>query len=297
MKASVVREFTEPLPVVVGADGSEPSLRAVDWAADEAALHGVPLRIVHAYRWDRYEGAAPAREHGEPSARVTPDDVVLVATRRARRHHPDLTVTAEAVAEEPEYVLLRAARDASAVVVGTRGRGGVADLLLGSVSLTVATSAGCPVIVIRGSHDNRAVGGRHGGIVVGVADAPTAAVRFAAEEARRRGAALDAVRAWRCPTHDTADHALLAGTPERVHEERAAKELEAALAGVPADARLRRHTVEGPARRVLLTASHEADLLVVGRRRPGQFGHRLGRVAHTLLHHSVCPVAVVPDTD
>ncbi|MFF5308140.1 universal stress protein [Streptomyces massasporeus] len=284
------------LPMVVGVDGSESSLRAVDWAADQAALHGVPLRIVHAYRWDRYEGAALARELGKPSGRVTSDDILAVATRRARRHHPDLAVTPEAVGEEPEYVLLREARHASAVIVGTRGRGELADLLLGSVSLTVATAAVCPVIVIRGNHDNRAADGRHGRIVVGVADAPTASVRFAYEEARRRGAALDAVRAWRCPTHDTADHPLLAGAPERVHEERAAKELEAALAGAPADVRLRRHTVEGPARRVLLTASHEADLLVVGRRRPGQFGHRLGRVAHTLLHHSACPVAVVPDT-
>ncbi|WP_371102118.1 universal stress protein, partial [Streptomyces sp. PU_AKi4] len=98
------------------------------------------------------------------------------------------------------------------------------------------------------------------------------------------------------PAHDTADHPLLTGTPERLHEERAAKELEAALAGAPADVRLRWHTVEGPARRALLAASHEADLLIVGRRHPGQFGHRLGRIAHTLLHHSACPVAVVPDT-
>ncbi|MEV5431712.1 universal stress protein [Streptomyces sp. NPDC052701] len=284
------------LPMVVGVDGSEASLKAVDWAADEAALHGVPLRIVHAYRWDRYEGAGLARELGKPLARVTSDDILIVATRRACRHHPDLAVTTEAVAEEPEYVLLREARNASAVIVGTRGRGELADLLLGSVSLTVATAADCPVIVIRGNHDNRAADGRHGRIVVGVADAPTAAVRFACEEARRRGAALGALRAWRCPTHDTADHPLLAGSAERLHEERAAKELEAALADAPADVTLRRHTVEGPARRVLLTASSEADLLVVGRRRPGQFGHRLGRVAHTVLHHAACPVAVVPDT-
>ncbi|MCM3300469.1 universal stress protein [Streptomyces pseudogriseolus] len=284
------------LPMVVGVDGSESSLRAVDWAADEAALHGLPLRIVHAYRWDRYEGAALAREFGKPSGRVTSDDILVVATRRARRHHADLPVTTEAMAEEPEYVLLREARNASAVIVGTRGRGELADLLLGSVSLTVATAAPCPVIVIRENHDNRAADGRHGRVVVGAADAPTAAVRFAYEEARRRGAALDAVRAWRCPTHGAAGHPLLTGTPERAHEERAAKELQAALADAPADVELHRHTVEGPARQVLLTASNEADLLVVGRRRPGQFGHSLGRVAHTLLHHSACPVAVVPDT-
>ncbi|MBC9716047.1 universal stress protein [Streptomyces sp. TRM66268-LWL] len=284
------------LPMVVGVDGSEPSLRAVDWAADEAALHGVGLRIVHAYRWERYEGPAIARELGKPSLRVTAEDILAAATRRARRRHPSLHITAEAVAEEAEYVLVHEARKAAAVIVGTRGRGELANLLLGSVSLTVATQADCPVVVVRGTQDNRDTGARHGRVVVGVADAPTEAVRFAYEEARLRGAILSAVRAWRCPTHDTADHPLLTGTPERLHEERAANELEAALAGAPADLKLHRHTVEGPARRALLTASHEADLLVVGRRRPGQFGHRLGRVAHMVLSHAACPIAVVPDT-
>ncbi|GHC47515.1 hypothetical protein GCM10010309_02500 [Streptomyces violaceochromogenes] len=51
---------TMDLPLVAGVDGSEPSLRAVDWAADEAALRGVPLRLVNASLWERYEGAAPA---------------------------------------------------------------------------------------------------------------------------------------------------------------------------------------------------------------------------------------------
>ncbi|MCP9989630.1 universal stress protein [Streptomyces albogriseolus] len=135
------------LPVVVGVDGSEPSVRAVDRTADEAARHGVPLRIVHAYRWDRHEGASLAREIGKPSGHVTSDDILVVATRRARRHHPDIPVTTEAVAEEPEYVLLREARHASVVIVGHRGRGELADLPLGSVSLAVATAADCPVIV------------------------------------------------------------------------------------------------------------------------------------------------------
>lgn len=224
------------------------------------------------------------------------DDILVAATRHAGRHHPDLAVTTEAVAGEPEYVPLREARNASAVIVGTRGRGGLTDLVLGSVSPAVATEVACPVVVIRGAHDNRAADARHGRIVGGVADAPTAAVRFAHEEARRRGAVLAAVRAWRRPVHDTADHPPLTGTPERLHEERAVREPEAALAGAPPDVELHRYTVEGPARRAFLTASHEADPLVVGRRSPGQFGHRLGRIAHTLLHHSICPIAVLPDT-
>ena len=56
------------LPIVVGVDGSDPSLRAVDWAADEAVVRGVPLSVVYACLWERYEGAALARDLGKPSA-------------------------------------------------------------------------------------------------------------------------------------------------------------------------------------------------------------------------------------
>ncbi|MEU0163730.1 universal stress protein [Streptomyces sp. NPDC006261] len=285
------------LPMMVGVDGSEASLRAVDWAADEAALRRAPLRIVYASLWERYEGPALAREIGSSSGRVAAEDILAAAALRALRHHAELHVTTADVLEEPEHALVRESRDASALVVGTRGRSGLADLLLGSVSLTVAAQADCPVIVIRGSHSNRAVARGRDHIVVGVADAPTAAVRFAYAEAKRRDAALEAVRAWRCPMHESVDHPLLTGEPERVYEERAARELEEALADAPGEVRLRRRTVEGPARRVLLAASRDAGLLIVGRRRPGRPGPHLGRVAHTVLHHSGCPVVVVPERE
>ncbi|MBE8471986.1 universal stress protein [Streptomyces justiciae] len=286
------------LHVVVGVDGSEPSLRAADWAADEAVLRGVPLRVVYACRWDRYEGAALARDLGKPSAEVLPQDVVAGATRRVQARHPDLKVTGDVVFEEPEYTLVREGRNASVLVVGTRGRSGVAEALLGSVSLTVAAHADCPVIVLRGNHDTKAAHGTHGRVVMGVGEDPEEAAavrRFAYEEARRRAVPLDAVRAWRCPAHETTDHPLLADAPARLHEEEAAKALTEALGDAPPDVEARPRTVEGPARRVLVDASEGADLLVVGaKRRTGHLGLQLGRVAHAALHHSACPVAVVP---
>ncbi|WP_434099607.1 universal stress protein [Streptomyces sviceus] len=282
------------LPVVVGVDGSEPSMRAVDWASDEAALRGVPLRIVNACLWERYEGAALAHDLGEPSARALPQEVVQGAVRRAGARHPDLKVTSEAVFEEPEYALVRESRNASLLVTGTRGRGGMTEALLGSVSLTVAGHAHCPVIVVRGDHDNQARAGRHGRIVVGTGQKTTLA--FAFEEAARRGAAVEAIRAWRCPAHESTDHPLLAGEPARLHEQQAVEALDAALQDAPDTAELHRRTVEGPAGAVLVGASHHADLLVVGaRRRPRHFGLQLGRVAHRVLHHSACPVAIVPE--
>jgi nucleotide-binding universal stress UspA family protein len=88
----------------------------------------------------------------------------------------------------------------------------------------------------------------------------------------------------------------MVGEPARLHEEQAAEELEEALREAPDDVEVRRRTVEGPARRALLDASAGADLLVVGaQRRSGHFGLQLGRVAHGVLHHAACPVAVVPE--
>ncbi|WP_338682283.1 universal stress protein [Streptomyces acidiscabies] len=264
-------------PVVVGVDGSESSLRAVDFAADEAALRGAPLRLVHAFLWERYEGAGP----------VTAEDILRTAERRAALRRPDVPVSLDVLPEEPEYALIREGREASLLVVGTRGRGGLAELLLGSVSLAVAARAACPVIVVRGDHDPQRR------VVVGIGERE-AALDFAVQEARLRHATLDAVRAWRCPARESTDHPLLAGEPARLHEQHAVEALDRALKNAPAT--VNRRTAEGPARTVLLAASHGADLLVVGaRRHPGHLGLQLGRVAHAVLHHSSCAVAVVPE--
>ncbi len=291
------------LPLVVGVDGSEPSLRA----ADDAALRGVLLRLVYAFMWQRYEGAAPAWDAGKPGAQMRAEDIVGHAARRAHRRRADVHLSLAVLPEEPEYALVRESRNACALVVGSRGRSGVAELLLGSVGLAVAAHADCPVIVLRGSHDNQGGAGQHGLVLLGVGEAPagSAAVRFALREARLRDVPLEAVRAWRCPAHETIDHPppdfvrgypQLVGNSARLYEQRAAQMLGAALRDVPPDAVVRRRTAEGPARRALVQAFHRADLLVVGaRRRTGHVGPALGRVAHAMLHHSACPVAVVPE--
>jgi nucleotide-binding universal stress UspA family protein len=121
-------------------------------------------------------------------------------------------------------------------------------------------------------------------------------VRFAFEEARRRGVPVDVVRAWRCPAHESTDHPLMAGEPARLHEQQAVEALETALQDVPADVESHRRIVEGHARTVLVDASRDADLLIVGaKRRPGHYGLQLGRVAHGVLHYSACPVVIVPE--
>lgn len=289
---------TMELPLIVGVDGSEASLMALDWAVDEAARLGLPLRLVYGSLWERYEGAAPPGSPERPSGQVMAENIVGVATERARRRNPEVKVSAEVVPEEAADALLREGNNASALVTGSRGRGELKGLLLGSVSLAVASRAHCPVYVVRG--DKAALESTHERILLGAGEPATGgeAARFAFREADARKCTLDVVRAWRCPAHETTDHPMLADAPARHHEERASDLLDELIHDAAADhpgVRVRRDTVEGPARKVLLNRSAAADLVIIGaQRRHGHFGLQLGRLGHTLLHHADCPVAIVP---
>ncbi|MGK3944310.1 universal stress protein [Streptomyces caeruleatus] len=286
------------LPLVVGVDGSESSLAALDWAVDEAARQGLPLRLVYASLWERYEDVAPSADPDRPSEQVMAENIVERAVERARRRDPEVKVSAEVIPEDAVDTLLREGHNATALVTGSRGRSELKGMLLGSVGLAVAARAHCPVIVVRG--DRAGVAGTHERIVLGAGDPASAgeAARFAFHEAEKRGGVLDVVRAWRCPAHETADEPRLAQNPAHLHEERASAQLDDLIDEEMADhpgVRVRRNTVEGPARRVLLNRSAAADLVIIGaRRRTGPFGLQLGRVGHTLLHHAQCPVAIVP---
>ncbi|BCM64770.1 MULTISPECIES: universal stress protein [Streptomyces] len=286
------------LPLVAGVDGSDSSLTAVDWAVDEAARHGLPLRLLHASLWEIYEGVQPSFGSDRPAEEVMAEHIVASCVERARRRNPEVKVSGKAVAEDAVSALLRVGPDAFALVTGSRGRGQIAGMLLGSVGLAVAARAVCPVVVVRGAEPNRQGALRN--VVVGVGDESdgAGAVRFAVREAEVRGCALTAVRAWRNPSQEPVDHMLIADDAARLREERASVGLDAALSQVVREhprVDVRRRPAEGPAHRILLEASAEADLIVVGaQRRHGHFGLQLGRVAHTLLHHAECPVAVIP---
>ncbi|MFE7276240.1 universal stress protein [Streptomyces sp. NPDC057623] len=286
------------LPLVVGVDGSDSSLQAVDWAVDEAARLGLSLRLVYASLWERYEGSRPSFSADRPAEEVMAEHIAASCAERAELRNPEVKVSSEVLPSDAVSALLHAAHESSALVTGSRGRGEIAGLLLGSVSLTVAARAVCPVVVVRGGERNRQ--GSFGRVVVGVGDSAdgSAAVRFAFREAEARGCALTAVRAWRRPAHERADHPLTAGDTAGADEEPASALLTDALRDAVRNhpqVDVHRQVVEGPAHMVLLDASVEADLVVVGAlRRHGRFGLQLGRAAHTLLHHSECPVAVVP---
>ncbi|MEU8215027.1 universal stress protein [Micromonospora taraxaci] len=126
-------------PVAVGVDGSDASLVALGFAAERAAQRQVPLRVLHA--WTPGPGGAA----GVPDERAS----VEAALEPWRRTFPELDITVDLVGGSPASMLIEASRDARLVVVGSRGRGGLAGMLLGSVSQQLIQHSHCPVAVVR----------------------------------------------------------------------------------------------------------------------------------------------------
>ncbi|MEU9619737.1 universal stress protein [Streptomyces sp. NPDC088846] len=288
------------LPVVVGVDGSEGSLRALDWAAAEAARSGHPLRVVHASLWEHYEGMRPASDTERPSEQVLAEHLVAGARERALRLGPEVAVAASVEPEDPVAALVRESHEAAMVVLGSRGRGRIAGMLLGSVSLALAGRSHCPVVVIPARKPDTPP--RPGRVVVGISDAaePSAALVFALAQAVSRHGELVAVRAWRSPAHQPRPHPLISGSPASAHHQQAEEHLEEVLTKLDRtaapDITVHRSVVQGPVHHELIEAAEGAELLVVGARRPsGWHGSHLGPVNHAMLHYAPCPVAVVPD--
>lgn len=281
--------------IVVGDDGSEPSLRAIDWAADEAGHRGASLHVVYVVTPWLFDvptdpGAAQVREQLLDGGR----DIVDLGVARARDRVPGLEVTGEQTGGQPAKVLIERARDALMVVTGSRGTGGLTGLVLGSVAMQVASHAPCPAVVVRASKPSA-----HREVVVGVDGAPDSAeaVGFAFEEASLRGVRLRALLAWSHPVSTgPGDMQPLVYDREIVDAEEK-RLLAESLAGWQAkypDVAVVSETVHGRAAKILAEASVHADLLVVGARGRGGFvGLLMGSVSHAMLLRAHCPVAVV----
>ncbi|MER5770256.1 universal stress protein [Streptomyces sp. NPDC001985] len=285
-------------PVVVGVDGSKSALTAVEVAAREARLRGVGLHVVHAFIWPTLHvslGPSPVGPK-DGGLRNTAERLLSDAVTRARETEPGVVVTQDLVTGEALTVLEAQSRDASLVVVGSRGMGGFIGLLVGSTAVHLAAHGRCPVLVVRG--DARGTGP----VVVAVDGSPEAgaAIGFAFAEAAARGAELVAVHAWNTWTERGDDDP---GFPENlvdgIDRMRAAEErlLAEALAGWQdryPEVTAHRRLVENRIRQALIEETEQAQLIVMGARGRGGFaGLLLGSVSQALLHHAHCPVAVV----
>lgn len=141
---------TSRAPIVVGIDGSPVSEAALAAAFEEASLRGVTLIAVHAYREDF--GDLMFTEVGAVEWEPAEDIERRVLTERLAgwgEKYPDVVVERQLLRERPRHALLKLSGDAQLVVVGSRGRGGFAGLLLGSTSQALVYHAACSVMVVR----------------------------------------------------------------------------------------------------------------------------------------------------
>jgi nucleotide-binding universal stress UspA family protein len=140
--------------ISVGVDGSAQSQRALEWAIKEAGLRHAALTVlaVHQVAGNHWTGAPEVYPSDQPETdkmRQTAQDVVQKAVDAAGEPGP-ASVTVRAVSGIAAQELISASRDSDLVVVGSRGGGGFARLMLGSVSQQVVSHAACPVVVIPG---------------------------------------------------------------------------------------------------------------------------------------------------
>ncbi|MGW6566752.1 universal stress protein [Streptomyces sp. NPDC054975] len=284
--------------IVAGVDGSPESLAAADWAAREASRRGLPLRLVHAWRWEPLD--IPLKQDRTHQERMA-TEVLTAAESAITGRHPGLDLTTDIVPDTPVAALLGTEERAEMLVIGSRGYGVVAGFLLGSYGQQIIAAATRPVVAVR-ARDDAAAAGEGGEVVVGQLGEPedsAPALGFAFAAAAARGASLRAVRAWNLPALYAYSPGSMALADEAgglvPYEEKALREALAPWRERFPDVPVTEHVEIGSAGQVLLSSSGAAQLLVVGRRaRRGAIGPRIGSVAHAALHLAPCPVAVVP---
>ncbi|MFI6780615.1 universal stress protein [Micromonospora sp. NPDC050276] len=282
-------------PVVVGVDGSPSSLVAAEHAARAALLRSRPLLLVHGYLHPFGYGV-PLNPYdvGMPGPSEEAQEMLERTAAELVDRWPGLAVEVRQVAGGPGATMVEESRRADLVVVGSRGLGGFAGLLLGSVGAQVAAHAHCPVLVVRPDEQPIPVDAP---VVVGVdgSESSQLAVRFGADEAALRDVPLVLVHVGPSGEGRT--------VPEEVEESQAAYQAEAVrlLADASAAVRgehpglvVREHPVRAAgAAQGLIEASGSASLLVVGTRgRAGFAGLLLGSVSQAVIHHAHCPVLV-----
>jgi nucleotide-binding universal stress UspA family protein len=302
--------MTRSAEILVGVDGSVASLHALDWATQEARVHGLGLRLVCGYALPSF--AAASLDGGYAAlddTAIRAGAEAVVADAAAHVANAGLPVSSHVIVGDASAVLIDESARVTMAVVGTRGGGGFAERLLGTVSSALPAHAQCPTIVVptrrraaKGSpaeEEPLVVRPVHR-VVVGVDGSPQAelALRWAIHEAMAWEAELVAVTG--VPV--TSGTGALAWLPAAVDHDQVLQDVASALdvlidrvaAEEPGAPAIKRTVRDGTGAQLLTEASGKTDLLVVGSRGRGGFaGLLLGSTSQAVLHHAQCPVAVI----
>ncbi|AXE27539.1 universal stress protein [Streptomyces globosus] len=285
--------------MTAGVDGSPESRAAARWAAGEAVLRQVPLRLVHAVDWP-LDPVFPGV--GGQDADRWADQVLSETAEELRRRHPQLAITTRCPTARPAAALAAEAADAALLVLGSRGIGGLVGFLVGSVALSTVAATDTPVVLVR-SDDEAPDGsdtdaGAGAAIVVGVDihEAGDRVLDFAFEEAARRGCPLRAVHGWKLPPAYTYVPFFDPDNERDIGRSvtRMAEDMLLPWRQKYPEVAVTSSVFRGSPGERLVQESRGAGLVVVGRRRRrSPLGPHLGAVAHAVLHHAAAPVAVV----
>ncbi|MFC4119911.1 universal stress protein [Nonomuraea zeae] len=277
--------------VVVGYDGSDFSMQALDWALDECELRRLPLTVTHAWRWPYGQAAEEAKLHLRKAA----EHVLYHGAECARSSSTLADVQTDLYEGSPAERIVELSAGADLVVIGSRGLGALARSLVGSVTAYVAAHSQAPLIIVRGPGPLPAPA-HPGPVVLGLSPAtPDAALRFAFDEAALRRLPVVIVHAvhlqtmaWGVAMAPVPDVEALTRAGQNRMEERLAPWRER-----HAEVRVEVRAVIASAKEALRAAAAQASLLVVGAERTRHHGH-LGTVVRAVAEHAACPIAVVP---
>lgn len=296
-----------PAKVVVGADGSDHSRAALEWAAAESVRRGAPLHVVYALGMplivSAYGGPARFQPTDEISGQAT--EILESAVELIREAEQSVDVETFTALEEAPLALIRQSHPGDLIVLGTRGMGTVKSMLVGSVSVRVSAQAPCPVVVVPSDDQGKPATTKLDRIVVGVDDSPTArrALGLAVSMAAETDADLVVVNSWEVPyPYDPIAMTAAGYQPQDdVFEMQSEKVVAELIADVMDDQREDINVEVSVVRTqsspvdALLEAAKEADAIVVGSRGRGTVrGLLLGSVSQGVLHRSHIPVVVLP---
>jgi nucleotide-binding universal stress UspA family protein len=288
------------MKIVVGVDGSEPSLNALRWATHEARRRGAELLLVSCYTVPALGGIDGAVYPSSIDVEVLKAEsaaVIEQAKEIVAAIDPQLVVSGAAPMASPVVGITEAAEPGDEIVVGATGHSGMLYGLIGSVTTGVTHRAHVPVIVVPFKSPT-GVGDAIKRIVVGVDGSPESmgALEWAYDEAIVSGAELTVVHAWIYPY--TVSHNSMREIRKPLELE-AARELQSSLDSLGkklTDGAVVLHSTlsENTPAEALVQEAIGADLIVVGSRgRGGLRSVLLGSVSHMVVYNAQCPVAVI----
>lgn len=270
-------------PVVVGYDGSDGAKRAVLWAAHYASAAQLRLVVVHCWVWPLFtHDLGPVTGVQDSGLRREAEKLADEGRDLAAEAEPHLDVRRRLIVGLPAGNLTALSQQASLLVTGTRGLGGFAGLLVGSVSFHLASSASCPVVVVREARAD------HDAVLVAVDGSPESerAVAVAADLA---ASLRTSVRLLHVQQHRR--HAP-SGPVSAVGDE-ALERASALLSEHTGIAVTRDLVVARSVPGLILEEARNAAVVVLGAKGTNTLGVRLGSTVHAVLHHARGNVVVV----